>query len=200
MGTVQRSSQGCARSEFVNLSGARGMFHSMILCPSCQQPATKRDGYDKQSRQRYSCRPWHRDFTAASSSAFSGYRWPADVILTAVRWYASYPLSATHVMQLLAERHIDVSARTVLNWVQTFGPPLAKAIHSHRRRWGRRWYVDEVFCFRGKQKRYLYRAVDQHGQVIDILLRDKRDRASAAAFFRHALRQTGMSPHTIVSD
>jgi transposase-like protein len=59
------------------------------------------------------------------------------VILTAVRWYASYPLSATHVMQLLAERHIDVSARTVLNWVQTFGPQLAKALQRHRRRWGR---------------------------------------------------------------
>ena len=81
-------------------------------------------------------------------SAVSGYRWPTDVILTAVRWYASYPLSATHVMQLLAERHIDVSARMVLKWVQTFGPQLAKAVHSHRRRLGRRWYVDEVFCFR----------------------------------------------------
>jgi transposase-like protein len=172
----------------------------MIPCPSCQQPATKRDGYDKGGRQRYSCRPCHRDFTATSTSAFSGYRWPTDVILTAVRWYASYPLSATHVMQLLAERHIDVSARTVLNWVQTFGPQLAKALHNHRRRWGRRWYVDEVFCFRGKQKYYLYRAVDQHGQVIDILLRDKRDRASAEAFFRQALSRTGTRPHTIVSD
>jgi len=103
-------------------------------------------------------------------------------------------------MQLLAERHIDVSARTVLNWVQTFGPPLAKAIHSHRRRLGRRWYVDEVFCFRGGQKRYLYRAIDQHGQVVDILLRDKRDRASAEAFFRRALSRVDMTPHTIVSD
>jgi putative transposase len=60
--------------------------------------------------------------------------------------------------------------------------------------------VDEVFCFRGKQKRYLYRAVDQYGQVIDILLRDKRDRASAEAFFRNALRRTGASPHIVVSD
>jgi transposase-like protein len=172
----------------------------MIHCPSCQQPASKRDGYDQRGRQRYSCRPCHRDFTTTSLSVFSGYRWPTDVILTAVRWYASYPLSAIHVMQLLAERHIDVSARTVLNWVQTFGPPLAKAIHSHRRRLGRRWYVDEVFCFRGGQKRYLYRAIDQHGQVVDILLRDKRDRASAEAFFRRALSRVDMTPHTIVSD
>ena len=135
----------------------------MTPCPYCHQLATKRDGNDERGRQRYGCRRCHRDFTADSTSAFSGYRWPPDVILTAIRWYASYPLSATHVMQLLAERHIDVSARTVLNWVQTFGPQLAKALRRHRRRWGRRWYVDEVFCFRGKQKRYLYRAVDQQG-------------------------------------
>lgn len=127
----------------------------MTRCPYCQQSATKRDGYDQRRRQRYGCHSCQRDFTAHSPSAFSGYRWPADVILTAVRWYASYPLSATHVMQLLAERHIDVSARTVLNWVQTFEPQLAQALCHHRRQMGRRWYVDEVFCFRGGQKRYL---------------------------------------------
>ena len=83
-----------------------------------------------------------------------------EVILTAVRWYASYPLSATYVMQLLAERPIEVSARTVLNGVQTFGPQLAKALSNYRRRVGRRWYGDEGFCCRGGQKRYLYRAID----------------------------------------
>jgi putative transposase len=103
-------------------------------------------------------------------------------------------------MQLLAERHIDVSARTVLHWVQTFGPQLASVLRYHRRRVGRRWYVDEVFCFRSKHKRYLYRAVDQHGRVVDILLQDKRDRANAAAFFRRALSRSGMTPHTIVGD
>ena len=95
---------------------------SMSTCPSCQHPATKRDGYDATGRQRYHCRPCQRDFTAHSISVFSGYRWPPDVILMAVRWYCSLPLSAAQVVRLLAERHIDVTARTVLNWVQTFGP------------------------------------------------------------------------------
>jgi hypothetical protein len=62
-----------------------------------------------------------RDFTIRSASAFSGYRWPADVILMAVRWYLRHPLSSTSVMELLAERGIDVSNRTVLRWVQAFG-------------------------------------------------------------------------------
>src|SRR6185295_18164445 len=160
------------------MAGCWGDLVAMNPCSSCHSPATNRDGYDAAGRQRYHCRPCHRDFTVHSISAFSGYRWPPNVILMAVRWYCSLPLSAQQVMQLLAERHIDVSARTVLNWVQTFGPQLAAALRTHRRRVGRRWTVDEVFCFRGTQKLYLYRAVDEHGQVIDVLLRDKRDRAA----------------------
>ena len=67
-------------------------------------------------------------------SAFSGYRWPRDVIVMAVRWYLAYPLSSRQVIELLAERGIDVSHRTVLNWVQTFGPRLAAEV---RRLWGK---------------------------------------------------------------
>src|SRR5262249_46148283 len=130
----------------------------------------------------------HRDFTHASSGAFSCYRWPPEVIVTAVRWYLSYPLSARQVTELLGERGIDVSARTVLSWTQTFGPQLATAARRHRRRLGRRWSVDEVFLFHGTVKRYLYRAVDEHGQVVDVLLRERRDLASAQAFFRRAER------------
>jgi putative transposase len=118
----------------------------------------------------------------------------------AVRWYCSLPLSAAQVMRLLAERHIDVTARTVLNWVQTFGPQLAAALRQHRRRAGRTWTVDEVFCFRGQQKLYLYRAIDEHGQVIDVLLRDKRNRASAEAFFRQALARTEVTPTAVITD
>lgn len=88
----------------------------------------------------------------------------------------------------------------MLNWVQTFGPQLAAALRRHRRRVGRKWTVDEVFCFRGQQKLYLYRAVDQHGQVIDVLLRDKRDRASAEAFFRQALARTAVTPKAAITD
>jgi transposase-like protein len=118
----------------------------------------------------------------------------------AVQWYCSLPLSAAQVVRLLAERNIDVSARTVLNWVQTFGPQLAAVIRRHRRRVGRQWTVDEVFCFRGKQKLYVYRAVDEHGQVIDVLLRDKRDRASAEAFFRQALARADVTPNAVITD
>ncbi|MDQ3703350.1 MAG: IS6 family transposase [Chloroflexota bacterium] len=120
----------------------------------------------------------------------------------AVRWYLGHPLSGTSVMVLLAERGIDVSKRTVLRWGQTFGPRLAAEVRKHRRRPGRTWYVDEVFFFRdgGKEKRYLYRAIDDQGQVLDVLFRDHRDTASAEAFFRRALTTSGVTPTTVVSD
>jgi putative transposase len=159
-------------------------------------------GHDRVGRQRFLCKGCRRTFTAGSVTAFCGYHWPADVILMAVRWYLSHPLSATSVMVLLAERGIDISQRTVLRWVQTFGPRLAAEVAKHRRRPGRTWYVDEVFFFRdgGKEKRYLYRAIDEQGQVLDVLFRDQRDTESATAFFRRTLGATGTTPKTIVSD
>src|SRR5437879_6207318 len=127
----------------------------MPPCPSCRRPASKRNGRDRRGRQKYACRPCRRTFTEHSVSAFSGYRWLADVILTAVRWYLAYRLSSRQVLELLAERGIDVSHRTILDWVQAFGPRLATEVRRHRRPIGRRWIVDEVFLFRKGNKRHL---------------------------------------------
>src|SRR5918911_3814092 len=172
----------------------------MPSCPSCQQPASKRNGRDRRGRQKYACSACQRTFTDDTASAFSGYRWPADVILTAVRWYLAYPLSSRQVLELLAERGIDVSHRTVLDWVQAFGPQLAAEIRRRRRPVGRRWTVDEVFLFRKGQKLYLYRAIDEDGAVVDILLREHRDTASAEAFFRQAIERTGVIPREVATD
>jgi putative transposase len=91
--------------------------------------------------------------------------------------------------------------RTVLRWVQTFGPQLAAEARKFRRPLGGCWYVDEMFFFRGTDKWYLYRAVDEHGQVVDVLLRDHRDTASAEAFFEQALGRSGHHvPSAIVTD
>ena len=120
--------------------------------------------------------------------------------MLAVRWSLSHPLSATSVMELPAERGIDVSKRTVLRWVQTFGPLLAAEVRTHRRPLGTKCYVDEVFFFRGKDKHYLYRAVDEHGQVVDVLFREHRDTESATAFFRQALARTGWRPTLVITD
>ena len=83
-----------------------------------------------------------------------------------------------------------------------FGPLLAAEVRKHRHRPGVRWWVDEVFFFRKKaeEKRYLYRAIDEHGQVLDVLFREHRDTESAEAFFRQTLRRTGAAPTTLISE
>jgi transposase, IS6 family len=118
----------------------------------------------------------------------------------AVRWYLRHGVSAASVLELLAERGVDVSKRTVLRWVQTFGPLRAAEVRKHRRAVGTRWYTDEVFFFRGKAKWYLYRAVDEHGQVVDVLLRAQRDTASAEAFFERARGHAGTVPTHVITD
>ena len=172
----------------------------MSTCPSCQHPATKRDGYDAADRQRYYCRPCQRDFTAHSTSIFSGYRWPMDVIVMAVRWYGRFRLSVADVRDLLAERGLDVSARAVLAGVHTFGPLLAAEARRHAPPVGRCWYVDETDVRVSGHWMYLYRAVDEHGQVIDALLREQRDLASARAFFAQAIARRGVRPLLVVTD
>ena len=172
----------------------------MPPCPSCQQPAAKRNGFDRRGRQNYSCSICGRTFTDNSASACSGDRWPAEVILTAVRWYLAYPLSSRQVLELLAERARDVSHRTGLDGVHAFGPQRAAEVRGRRRPVGRSWIVDEVVVVRKGHNRYVYRAIDEDGVVVDVLLREHRDTASAEAFFRQAVERTGVVPNEVVTD
>src|SRR5918992_253142 len=96
------------------------------------------------SGQRYRCHGCRRTFTDRTGTPFAGYRWEQDIIALAVHWYCSYRLSAANVRDLLAERGLDVSARTVLTWVQTFGPLLGEAARRRARRVGTRWWVEIV--------------------------------------------------------
>lgn len=118
----------------------------------------------------------------------------------AVRWYFSYRLSAANVRDLLAERGLDVSRQTVADWVQKFGVLLAAAGRRHARALGSCWFVDETYVRVGKNWAYLYRAVDEAGQVVDVLLREKRDLVSAKAFFAQAIKRRGVVPDEVVTD
>jgi transposase, IS6 family len=92
------------------------------------------------------------------------------VVTVAVRWYLRYGLSYRDVEELLAERGIEVDHVTIYRWVQTFTPEFIAAGRSAGRAAGDRWFVDETYVKVAGRWTYLYRAVDQHGQVIDILV------------------------------
>ena len=132
-------------------------------------------------------------------SVFAGFRFPPEVISVAVRWYLRYGLSYRDVEELLAERGVAVDHVTVYRWVQRFTPLLADAARFARHSPGDRWFVDETYVKVNGMWRYVYRAVDQHGQVIDILLSTRRDLGSARRFFTRAL-QAGTIPVEVTTD
>ena len=108
-------------------------------------------------------------------SAFTGYRFPPEVIMLAVRWYLRYGLSYRDVEELLTERGIEVDHVTIHRWVQRFTPLLIDAARPRRRPVGCRWFVDETYVKVAGTWRYVYRAVDQHSQVIDVYVSRRRD-------------------------
>src|SRR2546421_11979623 len=120
-------------------------------------------------------------------SAFAGCRFPPEVIVVAVRWYLRYNLSYRDVEELLIERGIEVDHVTVYGWVQRFTPLLADAARFTRHAPGDRWFVDETYVKVNGVWRYVYRAVDQFGQVIDVLVSSRRDGEAARRFFQRAL-------------
>jgi len=120
-------------------------------------------------------------------SEFTGFRFPPEVILLAVRWYLRYGLSYRDLEELLGERGIEVDHVTVYRWVQRFTPLLIGTARPMRHVAGDRWFVDETYVKVFGVWRYVYRAVDQHGQVIDVCLSQRRDTVSARSFFTAAL-------------
>jgi transposase, IS6 family len=121
-------------------------------------------------------------------SGFAGFRFPAEVILlAAVRWYLRFGLSYRDLEELLAERGVDVDHVTLYRWVQRFTPQLVDAARPRRHSGGDRWFVDETYVKVAGEWRYLYRAVDQFGQVIDVMLSQRRDGPAARRFFEGAM-------------
>jgi transposase-like protein len=133
-------------------------------------------------------------------SAFAGFYFPPDVIVLAVRWYLRFALSYRDLEELLAERGVEVDHVTIYRWVQRFTPLLADAARPCRHAVGTRWHVDETYVRVAGRWRYVYRAIDQHGQVIDVFVSPRRDANAARRFFDQAIDTTKASPTEVVTD
>ena len=136
----------------------------------------------------------------AVSLLYKGHRYPVEVISHCVRLYFRFPLSLRGVEELMLERGIVVSHETVRRWCVKFGQTCAGALRRRRPRPGDTWHLDEVFIKINGRLQYLWRAVDQDGSVLDILVQNRRDKAAARRFFRGLLKRTGAVPRVIVTD
>ena len=134
------------------------------------------------------------------SNPYRGFRFPAEIISEAVWLYHCFSLSLREVELMLAARGIEVSYETIREWGLRFGRDFANTLKRRRPKPGDKWFLDEVFIrIRGKQH-YLWRAVDQNGVVLDILVQSRRNTKAAKRFFRKLLKGLRYAPRVVVTD
>ncbi|MDV6278647.1 IS6 family transposase [Rhodococcus erythropolis] len=133
------------------------------------------------------------------SSTYKGFRFPREVISHCVWLYHRFTLSLREIELLMAARGIEVTYETIRTWCTRFGPECARRLRRRAPRPGDKWHLDEVSVTIGGVRKYLWRAVDQHGNVLDILIQGKRDGRAATRFFRKILKQQGR-PRVLITD
>ncbi|WP_406723494.1 IS6 family transposase [Streptomyces sp. GD-15H] len=144
--------------------------------------------------------PGRGSFVSSASPSYKGHRYPVEVIAHAVWLYFRFPLSFREVEELMLERGVLVSYETVRRWCAKFGQAYANALRRRQPRPGDKWHLDEVFIKINGERKYLWRAVDANGAVLDILVQNRRDTAAAKRFFRTLLKTTRTVPRVVVTD
>jgi putative transposase len=138
--------------------------------------------------------------TTSHSPSYKGYRFPAEIISHAVWLYYRFPLSYRDVEELLAERGIVLTYETICHWCRTFGQQYANQLRRRRARIGDKWHLDEIFLKINGKLHYLWRAVDQHGNLLDILVQSRRDKRAAKKFFRKLRKRYQCVPRVLITD
>src|SRR5918911_3480966 len=137
---------------------------------------------------------------ADPTSAYRGHRFPPEIISYAVWLYFRFHLSFRDVQDLLAERGVVVSHEAIRQWCTKFGPTYAAGLRQRRARPGDKWYLDEVLLKTRGKRHWLWRAVDQDGIVLDILVQGRRDQTAAERFLRQVLHSCEYEPRVVITD
>jgi len=134
-----------------------------------------------------------------SKSLYHGHRFPAEVISCAVRWYFCFQPSLRDIEELLFERGVIVTYETIRCWCDKFGKGFARRVNAARPKPGSTWHLDEMFVTLRGEPYLLWRAVDEHGTELGILLQKRRDQAAAKRFFKRVPHSNPL-PRKIVTD
>src|SRR6201997_4473705 len=138
--------------------------------------------------------------TQPARARYSGYRFPAEIISHAVWLCFRFPLGLRMVEEVLAARGIIVSHETVRQWARKFGQPFANQIRRRLPRVGDKWHLDEVALKIAGVKHWLWRAVDQTGIVLDVLVQSRRDKRAAKRLLRKLLRKQMRPARVVITD
>src|SRR3712207_2949935 len=136
--------------------------------------------------------------TTAARTPYAGYRFPPEIISHAIWLYFRFPLSLRMVEEMLAARGILVSHETVRQWALKFGQSFASQIRSRLPSPGDKWHLDEVCLMIGGTEHWLWRAVDQNGFVLDVLVQSRRDKRAATRLMRKLLKKQMRPPRVLI--
>lgn len=172
-----------------------------MRCPTCgsteirERPERTAQGY-----RRFRCR-CGKQFNERSAGVLNKAQYPSDVIALVVLWRLRYKLSLRDLAEMFLTRGFIFTYEAVREWEAKLTPALAENLRRKRKgRVGRSWYVDETYIRVRGQWRYLYRAIDRDGALINVMLSEHRDLAAAKAFFRSAKTVTGVTPDRVTTD
>jgi transposase-like protein len=132
--------------------------------------------------------------------SFARHQFPPAIIRHTVWLYLRFTLSYRDVEDLLAERGLDVSYESVRRWVLKFGPLFARELRRRRHRPTSQWHLDEMAVLIGGKRFWLWRAVDDEGEVLDLLVQRRRDKNAAVKLMRKLLKKQGLAPDVLVTD
>ncbi len=134
------------------------------------------------------------------SISYKRHRFPSQIIAHAVWLYVRFNLSLREVEQMLLERGIDVSYESIRRWTVKFGPRIARSLRKRQARPGDVWHLDEVVLKIAGKKLWLWRAVDQHGVVLEEIIQARRNKRAAKRLLSRMLKRQGFVPKRIVTD
>src|SRR6266700_4710033 len=138
--------------------------------------------------------------SSANTERYKHHRFPGEIISHGVWLSSRFPLRHRDVQELLCERGIDVTHEVIRQWCLKFGQDYANQLKRRRAQPGDKWYLDEVFLTINGELHYLWRAVDQDGNVLDILVQSRRNKKAAKRFFRKLLKGQHYVPRVIITD
>lgn len=173
-----------------------------MRCVECGSAAvTERSDLTAHGYRRFRCRACGKQFNERSGTVLNRTQYPSDVIALVVFWRLRYKLSLRDLPEMFALRNMMFSHEAVRDWEAKLTRVWADALRRRRRgKVGHSWYVDETYLKVGGHWRYLYRAIDHSGALVDVMFSETRDMAAARAFFRSAKAVTGITPERVTTD
>ena len=173
-----------------------------MTCPHCaattmmELPKRTQLGY-----RTFRCSACRRQFNERTNSPFNFLEFPTDIVLLVVLWRVRYKLSLRDLAEMFLSRGFEFTHEGVREWETRFAPLLADKLRAKRKEQaGRSWHVDETYIRVGGAWKYLYRAIDRDGNLVDSMLSEHRDMDAAKRFFKSALEMSEQKPERVTTD